>query len=545
MERVALSVAERGPILRLEAAEVGSLDPARAADWASLHEVGRTYETPLRYARTTDRESDASTIILNSRRLEPWLLERMPIRDPGGRRWTLDFKKGRRFHPSALFTGSDRLSGRELTACDWVDSIRRHLEPGSGSPWRDYLAKRLSDSSAVECESPTRAVIRLRFADPEFEYFLAHPAASVMPIREMVARGWDIGGRPVGSGAFRLEARSPERLRWRAVSAAARVARIDVMLGGGTGPGRAEIDDPWARMQSGQLDAIELPESMREKLLGRDGNLLPEVRSRGVELVKVARSDLVMILLSPAHSLLGAKRGVRLALGLALGRDEIAHEVFAGRAVGATGALPPGLKGYRIDYRHSYQGHDPDRARDLLMANGFRHGYGLPEFRMGCLSHPVERTLCETLRRLWARVGIQVDWLAMGPAERRRAIEAGTIDLWPVTWVADLPGPASFLEVFTGASGLVEVPALPGADRRLEPLLQKIRNASTEGARQLAVEEALDWVSFEGPAVFLLHRFQYWLVRKGVSGIGLEDFSWHDSDQVSFSSMHSEARPTE
>jgi ABC-type transport system substrate-binding protein len=298
-------------------------------------------------------------------------------------------------------------------------------------------------------------------------------------------------------------------------------------------------------MQSGQLDAIELPESMREKLLGRDGNLLPEVRSRGVELVKVARSDLVMILLSPAHSLLGAKRGVRLALGLALGRDEIAHEVFAGRAVGATGALPPGLKGYRIDYRHSYQGHDPDRARDLLMANGFRHGYGLPEFRMGCLSHPVERTLCETLRRLWARVGIQVDWLAMGPAERRRAIEAGTIDLWPVTWVADLPGPASFLEVFTGASGLVEVPALPGADRRLEPLLQKIRNASTEGARQLAVEEALDWVSFEGPAVFLLHRFQYWLVRKGVSGIGLEDFSWHDSDQVSFSSMHSEARPTE
>ncbi len=512
------------PILKLRSGPILTLDPLEAADAASLREIGRTYETPLRYRRKPGPG--------NSRELEPWLLASLPRAEQGGARWHLDFKPGRRFHSSKIFSGSNRRRGREITACDWVESIQRHLEDESRSPWKSYLLHRLASAQSIRCEGNQRAVVNLKIPDPEFAYFLAHPAASVVPAREVKERGWRLGDSPVGSGAFRLSrplSTSGGVLQWEAEDTGVPLRGVLVDLSD-------ESDRDWNRLRSGDLDAVELPESLRDRLVGADGELRSEWAQAGFSLVKVARSDLVMVGISPVHPLLSRKRGLRLALGLAIPSDELARGVFGGRAIPATGPLPPGVQGYHLDYRHFYRGADIDRARDLLGSNGHVNGRGLPRFLLGCLPHSVERAICAALIRSWAAVGIKVEERILEPEQRREAILAGKIDLWPVTWVADLPGPASFLEVFAGS--VPEVPALPasGEDRnRFYKLLNAIRIEPRPEAHQKAVDAALDYLNLESPAIFLLHRFQHWLVRKGAQGVGLEDFSWHDSGQVSIS----------
>lgn len=513
-------------MLSLRSGPVRTLDPLSASDAASLREIGRIYETPLRYRRKAGPG--------NRRVLEPWLLSSLPRSEQGGTRWILDFKPSRRFHSSRLFSGSDRRRGREITACDWVESVRRHLDEDSPSQWKDYLLHRLASAQSLQCEGDLRAVVTLKIADPEFAFFLAHPAASVVPAREVKARSWNLADAPVGSGAFRLSrsfSSSGARLRWEAEDSRAPVRGVEVDLSEDAGP-------DWNRLRSGDLDAVELPESLRDRLVGPDGELRSEWAQAGFALEKIARSDLLMVGISPSHPLLSRKRGLRLALGLAIPADELAKTVFGGRAIAATGPLPPGVQGYHLDYRHFYRGADVERARDLLGSNGYVNGRGLPRFVLACLPHSVERAICAALVRSWAVVGIKVEERIMDPAARREAIHAGKVDLWPVTWVADLPGPASFLEVFAGS--VPEIPAVSGEGKggerdRLYRLLSAIRTEERPEARQKAVDAALDFLNLESPAIFLLHRFQHWLVRKGARGVSLEDFSWHDSGQISIS----------
>lgn len=526
------------PVLRMRVGPVLTLDPAEASDWSSLREIGRVYETPLRYQREVDSEPSAAKV-LNPRRLEPWLLKKMPETRDQGRTWVLDFRTDRRFHPSSLFSGKDRRSGREISACDWVESILRHLESDSRSVWKSYLERRLKDRESIRCESTHQAVVRLQFHDPEFGYFLAHPAASVLPVAEIKKQNWNIRFHPVGSGAFRLEKEltapsleNPQRLRWRAVSRNTPLRRIEVDLG-------SDGAQDWKQLTTGRLDLIEVPESLRARVIGSDGKLTPDAETSGLRLLKVARSDLIMVGISPKNSILGSKRGVRLALGLALTPEDVLEPVFgADRAVLAYGPLPPGVRGYRLDYRHLYRGSDVERARDLLGSNGFAHGHGLPTFRLGCLDHPLEQNVCRALMQGWGKVGFQTEKVTLDAQSRRKAILQGEIDLWPVTWVADLPAPASYLEIFSGASepglsGLPEIPNLGKASEKLEKILNRIRMAPSSVLMQQSVDEAVDLINLESPAVFLFHRFQFWLVKKGWKGIGLEDFSWHDSDQVS------------
>jgi ABC-type transport system substrate-binding protein len=240
-----------------------------------------------------------------------------------------------------------------------------------------------------------------------------------------------------------------------------------------------------------------------------------------------------MVGISAKNPVLAKKRGLRLAFGLAVERDDLIDAVYGGRAVEAHGPLPPGLWGYRLEYKHRFQRSDADRARDILGSNGHPFGRGLPAFKLGCLNHPFEESICRILKKSWERVGLRVDGLSLTAEERRKAIEDGQVDLWPITWVADLPGTASFLEIFIGAAGAIEIPGMTEGRSQLEGLLSKIRNPESRASKQAAVDAAQDLVSQDGSAAFLVHRFQFWLVRKGFTGIGLEDFSWHDSDQVS------------
>ncbi len=514
------------PVFVYRSGPVATLDPAAAMDHVSVVESSRAYQTPMRLERT-----------LGTLLPKPWLLQRRPRISDGGRRVELVFRKGVRFQKSPLFDGASR----EVTACDWVKSLLRHADPSVDSQWKPYLVARvrgllewtgLARKKGVAAYSQlpagltcagSVATVELRAPDPEFSYFLSHPASSVLPVDELLIRRWDVGRFPVGTGAFRLADRRADSLVWESVDSVNPLRGIRVDLTG-------DASKDWARMKSGTLDIIELPRDVEKQVILGDGTLAPVWSEQGYRLQRIQRSDLVFIGFQHQNPILGSKRGVRQALGLAL-KSGVVAPVFGGRAFEAGSAIPPGIEGHVIGSVASRGAESLAKARDLLGFNHHAHGKGLPSFRMGCLAHSLEQQLCRAVAARWKLLGITTIIETIDEQERRQRIQDGTLDFWVVTWVADLPGPISMLEIFDAGREIPEIPSVRGELRAFRAALSRARTGRGT-APSKAVAEAVAILNREAPAAFLAHRFQYWMVRPGIYGLGWGDFSWHAIDEL-------------
>jgi ABC-type transport system substrate-binding protein len=521
------SLFDSRPVFRYRSGPVQTLDPAAAADHVSVREAARAYHTPMRLERSMGNVVS-----------RPWILVKAPTLSDTGRRWELEFRPGVMFQENRIF----EKRSRELTACDWVKSILRHGDPRVGSRWLSYLSSRITgfrewssgaattgDSAyssfprGLSC-SGLKATVTLQSPDPEFVFFLGHPAASVLPVDEILAKKWNPGDQPVGSGTFVFSGSRTGTIRWKSADPISPLRALEVDTS------RDGFRD-WDLLLRGSLDLIELPRDLQSSILGPDGELAEKWRDQGLQLQKIQRADLVFIGFQMKDPILGAKRGVRQALAKALAGRFVSEKVFAGRAMDAYSAIPPGMAGYFAGDPRIPRTGDLAPAQDLLGFNGHPHGRGLPEFRLACLSHPVEQELCRAIAARWELLGVRTSLVTMGDAERRAGILDGTVHFWPVTWVADLPGPVTHLENFDPARGLPEIPAPLGALAAYRRALATAKQAAP-ARRSIAIAEASAILNREVPAAFLVHRFQYWLVRPGVVGLNWQDFAWHDTDEL-------------
>lgn len=515
------------PVFRYRAGPIQTLDPAAATDHVSVREAARAYQTPMRLERA-----------MGNVVARPWILQKAPAVSEQGRRLDLVFRPGLKFQESRIFENDTR----ELNACDWVKSILRHGDPRVGSHWLQYLSSRIAgfrewsagaskvgDSAyqslprGLSC-SGLKATVLLRQADQEFVYFLGHPAASVLPVDEILARKWNVADEPVGTGAYRFSGSRMGTIRWKSVDrvGALRAVEVDTSRDGYR---------DWDLLVRGSLDLIELPRDLQSSLLSGDGELVEKWRERGFQLQKIQRADLVFIGFQMKHPIIGAKRGVRQALARSLFGGVISEGVFAGRAVEAYSAIPPGVAGYFTGDPRIPRSGDLAPSQDLLGFNGHPHGRGLPEFRLGCLPHPVEEELCRAVAARWELLGVRASVVIMDESRRRAGIQDGSVHFWPVTWVADLPGPVTHLEIFDPDKGLPEIPAPVPALAAYRQALSTARQAASS-RRGAALAEATAILNREAPAAFLVHRFQYWLVRPGVVGLNWQDFAWHETDEL-------------
>ena len=96
-----------------------SFDPQFASDAASDSVIENIYEAMLDY-----------DYLARPLKLVPRTLEAMPVIEDGGRTYICRIRKGIFFTPDAAFKGKPR----ELTAADYVYSIKRLLDPAVKSP---------------------------------------------------------------------------------------------------------------------------------------------------------------------------------------------------------------------------------------------------------------------------------------------------------------------------------------------------------------------------------------------------------------------------
>ncbi|XP_020908428.1 uncharacterized protein LOC110246427, partial [Exaiptasia diaphana] len=158
-----------------------TLDPALAGDTASGGVIDRLFDGLMKLDRSTDQPvADLA---------EPFLLS------DDGLVYSFQLKSGVLFH-----------SGRPIQASDYRASWERLLAPENDSPnaWLFELVEgaeafrngTVDTVSGIEVEDPY--VLRIRLVRPfaPFPYHLAAPAASVVPIEDVVRLGGDFERQP-------------------------------------------------------------------------------------------------------------------------------------------------------------------------------------------------------------------------------------------------------------------------------------------------------------------------------------------------------------
>ena len=153
-------------------------------------------------------------------KLMPLVAEAMPAIEDEGRTYTFKIRKGVFFAPDPAFEGKKR----ELTADDFVFSIKRYMDPNLRSQWRflfdgkivglDEVSKAADTSGKFDYTAPVEGLkaldrytlrIKLNKQDFNFSYILAM-SATVPVAHEVVKKyGADIAAHLVGTNAYMIK----------------------------------------------------------------------------------------------------------------------------------------------------------------------------------------------------------------------------------------------------------------------------------------------------------------------------------------------------
>jgi ABC-type transport system substrate-binding protein len=450
----------------LSTGETG-LDPAVASDIASLSLLENLFDPLLRY-----------DYLARPVKLQANTLEAMPTVEDNGRTYTFHLRQDVYFTDDPAFKGARR----QVTAQDYVYSLKRLYDPALKSPWSFLLEGKIVGDDALKARfgydgdiAGLRAVdkftlrIRLNAADPNFLFYLAIPATGVVAREVVEAYGAQVGNHPVGTGPFRIGTwkRSDQisllaNRDFRPMLFQGRrlplVDRVDVKI-------MEEYQSRVLGFLNGEFDFLEqLPESMKEMVLTDDARptLKPELARKGLVLSPFPVLQTYYMWMNMEDPLIGGygkdKVALRRAIALSYDSAEDIARMKKGLALRAETPLPPNVLGYDPDY-HSPVGYDPALANALLDRYGYRKGRGgwrtLPDGKPLTLVMHTEPSMVGRLRdELWRKnlnaIGLNVTFKSDKKTEIIKASRLGKVMMFETNWVADFPDGDNFYQLLYG-----------------------------------------------------------------------------------------------
>jgi oligopeptide transport system substrate-binding protein len=477
--RVALQIAET------------SFDPAFASDAASDDVIACISEAMLDY-----------DYLARPVKLVPRTLEALPVVEEGGKVFTMKVKKGIFFSADPAFKGKPR----ELTAADHAYALKRLLDPAVQSPWLwmlegkivglDDLRAKALKGAKFDYDAPVAGLtivdrytlrIRLNAADLRFLYVLAVPNTAAMAREVVEAYGNDIGAHPVGTGPYVLGQykrsahiellanpgyravtyvpAGPIPASSEPVAASLKgkrlplVPRIDISV-------MEEGQARWLAFLNGEIDYLGLlPVNLIDKALA-NGKLRPEFVAKGIVHQPMVRPSVAFTYFNMEDPVVGgyepARIALRRAIGMAYNNDEAIRVLFSGRALPASGPIPPDIAGYNPKLKTAAQAYDPAAAKALLDKFGYkdRDGDGYRETPEG-KPLVIERwnaptTVARERDELWKKnldaIGIRVVFKYDKTPELRKMGRKGLIAMRDDGWNADYPDAENFMQLLYGPS---------------------------------------------------------------------------------------------
>jgi ABC-type transport system substrate-binding protein len=473
------------------AAETG-FDPPQVSDIYSHTITAHIFETLLEYDH-----------LARPFLIRPCTAVAMPEIADEHRTFTLKIRPGILFHDDPAFKGQPR----ELTAEDYVYTLKRYYDPATKSPGHTSLEEQgilglqaLRDE-AIQSKKPfdydkpvdgAQALdrytlrFRLRESRPRFLYTLAGMEAMAREVVEFY--GDKIAEHPIGTGPFRLG-------EWRRSSMIVmerftgyRERFYDAIPNADDVEGQAllarfkgrripmldrvevaiieEAQPRWLAFLNGEQDLLErVPADYIPQALVK-GELAPHLAKKGIRKYRIAGSDVTMTVFNMEDPLIGglAPQQVALRRAISLGLD-IRREIRLGRrgeAMPAQAGIQPGTYGHDPALRTEIGEYQPARARALLDTWGYvdRDGDGWRERPDGSKltlviltqADQTSRQLDEIYKKNMDTLGLKIELKVGQWSENLKSTRAGKFMLWRVGSSAGSPDGQGALECGYSAS---------------------------------------------------------------------------------------------
>ena len=470
-----------------------SFDPAYITDLYSRTVAGAIFDAPLEFE-----------FLAQPARMRPNTAAAMPEVSADFRRFTFRIQPGIYFADDPAFKGRKR----ELTAADYVYSLKRHYDPrwksgnlylleadkilGLSELRREALDKKQPFDYEREVEglkALDRYTFQIRLAEPKprFLYHFADSSFTGAVAREVVELYGDkVGDHPVGTGAFYLKAWKRSSRMVLARNTNFRDKRYDEHPPAGDGRLQAiasrykgkrlplldevhiavieEAQPRWLSFLNDEQDLIENVPAEFANVAFPNNTLAPNLAKRGIQMVRYARADVSVSYFGMENPVVGgytpAKVALRRAISLAVDVDREIRLVRRNQAIPAQGPLAPQTWGYDPAFKSTMSDHDVGRAKALLDMHGYvdRNGDGWREQPDGqplvidYHSQPDQqsRQLVELWQKNMTAIGIKMDFKTAKWPENLKASRAGKLMMWGVGWVAGQPDADTFLALGYG-----------------------------------------------------------------------------------------------
>jgi len=471
-------------------AETG-FDPVQINDLYSSIILGQIFDPPFTY----DYLSRPARVVPNT-------AAAMPEVSADGLTWTIHIRRGIFFDDDPAFNGRKR----ELTAQDYVYSLKRHFDPKSKSP-NVYLVDKLIagmdplrqaalkgarfdyDREVEGLRAVDRYTYRIRLTEPapNLLYYLTYCNLMCAAAREVIeAAGDRTMERPVGTNAFRLaqwkrssrmvlernpnyredhyDEQPPEadpvkqaiaaKLKGRRLPM---IDRVEVYV--------IEEQQPrWLAFVNAEHDLITGVPAEYINLAIPNGKLAPNLARLDIQTDRVTDLDLTFFYFGMENPVVGGyapdKVALRRAIALAYDVESAIRQIYRGQAIRAQSTVPPGAFGHDRTLAGPLAEYSPARAKALLDTFGYvdRDGDGyrdLPDGKKLVLevaSPPDSQSKVsdEVWRRSMERVGVRVEFRKAKWPELLRESRSGRLMVWGLGWIAAIPDADPFYQILYG-----------------------------------------------------------------------------------------------
>lgn len=463
-----------------------TLDPHRISDVYSNIINSAIFDSPLSY----DYLARPLKVKINT-------LSALPEVSSDYRVFTLHVKPGIYFAPHEVFKGKKR----ELTAEDYVYSMKRVLDPANTSPLVaefDGFVVGVREAIAAASKSGKfnydtvidglRVLDRYTFrvtlikSKPGFIYNFTDCRATCAVARELVEfYGKDFGSHPAGSGPYQLvswkraskmvfepnpnfreeyfdgepapgDKEAETILKMHKGKRLPMVHRIEVSV-------IEEMQPRWISFLGGGQDLLwRLPEEFATVAV--PGNkIAPNLMKLGIEFAQVPNLDLVYMYFNMNDTVVGGytpeKVALRRAVSLAYQTDDEIRVVRKYQAIPAHAPYPPGAAGYDPNFRTSANEYNPAKANALLDMYGYRRGADgwrtLPNgsplvLKSNSTPTDRDRQIDEIWKRSMDEIGVKITFNKAKWPDLLKESDAGKLMMWQLGETASSPEADTWLQ---------------------------------------------------------------------------------------------------
>lgn len=529
-------------VLHVYTQDVQGFDPVYAANVSTAKEVAKVYEGLLEYH-----------YLKRPYVLQANLAEAMPKVSKDGLTFTFKIKKGIMFHPSESFPEG---KGRELVAQDFVYSLMRIADKKLGSSGWWLFDKRIAglnewrENGSSNYDLP---VVGLKALDshtlqfkltkvyPQFMYALAMCYSYAVPREAVEKYGKDFGMKAVGTGPFilkeyvikskfRYEKNPAFREKFFPTEGAPQYSEFVKNYGGKRIPIVDEIDvrvilenqTQWLNFSAGKIDYLDIPkDNFDASIIGN--KLSDDLIKKGVHLEVAPSLSTYYVAFNQSHKVLQNVH-LRRAISLSIDIDKFNKLFYNGTGLTAQSIIPPGLTGYKDDYKNPWKGKNIAKAKEELVKAGYPNGKGLPKLTLDALNKTHHRQQSEYIRKELEEAGIIVEVINSPFPEYKRRIKNRDVMLLSYGWIGDYPDAENFFQLLYGPNKPPGTNYAGYNDAEFNRLYEKSTVMMPSSERQEIYEKMNLMAADDLPWVYLIHLQEYFLFHDHLKNFLKSDF---------------------